>query len=181
MITKVTIINNQIELLAGGLVFSCGITSEGDIEVAKRLANYCDVPLIKDTTSSVNTNNAHKTPNWDIQHPNSLADLDLTSFNFDGADDGKLIWQDISYKNDACPSFMAPANSKEGFFLFLDYESVDERECDNGNRFSLIILPRIDDGKSDGSFELGEIEGDEVTLYEGSDFESLLRVIAEYK
>lgn len=48
-------------------------------------------------------------------------------------------WHDISWRNDACPSFRTP----NGFIVFVDYADKALRECDTGERFNVQSDPEV--------------------------------------
>lgn len=127
-----------------------------------------DKPVTNPTTRFTRT--------WANQHPNSLSDLDLSFFNLENKDNSQPSWDDMSWKNDSCPSFSI-ANGKEcALLLLIDYRKIADREGHAEARFHLRAFPRIDDGTSD-NYEIDQANGDEPTLYEGNNYAILKAVI----
>lgn len=67
-------------------------------------------------------------------------------------------WEDSSWHNDACPSFMA-----NGFHIFVNYAEPEQRELPEGGRFIV----------------LSECDVQTVTIYQGDDWPEVLRLVAE--
>jgi hypothetical protein len=51
-------------------------------------------------------------------------------------------WQDVSWKNDACPSFERKYGNV-AYRIFCDYENLDRREIQHDPRFILYIEDEV--------------------------------------
>ena len=47
-------------------------------------------------------------------------------------------WKDISWGNDACPSFQASGNDENGLIVFVDYKNESDRELPESTRYSIV-------------------------------------------
>jgi hypothetical protein len=121
-----------------------------------------------------------KTLKWCHEHPNSLDDLDLTFFNLTNSDKQRKSWDDLSDKDDISPAFGVSNGSNKILLLYLDYQQRSLRLMKNDERFYLRLIPRTDDGSTDDyRFESGE--GGERLLYEGNNFDALIKVIKHHQ
>jgi len=75
-------------------------------------------------------------------------------------------WEDISYHNDACPSFYAGV-TQEGYSVkvWVDYTDPKEREFPQMDRFCVVIEDNL------------IIETD---THEGNDWDAVLKFVATY-
>jgi hypothetical protein len=69
-------------------------------------------------------------------------------------------WIDVSYHNDACPSF----DTQKGLIVFVDFEDLHEREFFEGERFNLINSEDCDD-----------------TVFSSDDWKAVLDFVAAYR
>jgi hypothetical protein len=69
-------------------------------------------------------------------------------------------WEDVSWKNDACPSWTTPGTSESpyGYRVFIDYKNPEEREHPVLKRFSIFRLNALEETDVDSGEDLDDFE-----------------------
>lgn len=65
-------------------------------------------------------------------------------------------WEDVSWKNNACPSFGA-----RGFDVFVDFANDEDRECPGRGRFTI----------------MSESDTETLEIYNGDDWAEVLAIV----
>ena len=73
-------------------------------------------------------------------------------------------WQDISWHNDACPSFLVDTGVTGGLTVFVDYADDVDREIREGTRFCVLASIGMD-GEND------------ITILETDEWSDVLRLV----
>jgi|LakMenE01Jun11ns_1017448.scaffolds.fasta_scaffold9235343_2 hypothetical protein len=97
------------------------------------------------------------TPNWKTEFP------DFPEADMPALPEG---WEDISWRNDACPNFV---NYKLGVALFVDFAEPEKREIPEYPRF--LAYPVYEDGTP---------ASDQPAIAESEDFDTVMKIISKY-